>query len=342
MKAAKVSVMVLAGALLMMQGEVRAAPMGTAFTYQGHLEDGGSPVTDTCDFEFSLWDALAGGNEKGDSPQSAAGVAVEDGLFTVTIDFDSGAFNGEARWLGIKVCCPSTTCSLEALDPRVRLTPAPHALRALEGVGPPNAIEVDLATGNVGIGTASIDSGVRLQVAGGNIKTDNQLISTVATGTAPLEVSSSTKVTSLNADRVDGSHGCTKVAQTTYSGTGDTETASVSALCGGFPKGCTIRLISTSEWAASPAADNGEAFGFYNQNWFGVDGGWRVVAMTSASGSVYTANGLNGDATSVTIMAAGSCTLVDDTATYQSDSTWVVNDSSGGVFGYACYVYVCD
>jgi len=39
----------------------------------------------------------------------------------------------------------------------------------------------------------------------GNI-TGNQLISTVATGTAPLSVSSTTKITNLNADMVDGYH----------------------------------------------------------------------------------------------------------------------------------------
>ncbi len=56
--------------------------------------------------------------------------------------------------------------------------------------------------GNVGIGTTS--PGERLDVVGGNIKTDNQLISAVATGTAPLSVSSSTLVTNLNADMLDG------------------------------------------------------------------------------------------------------------------------------------------
>ena len=39
---------------------------------------------------------------------------------------------------------------------------------------------------------------------GGAIETDNQLKSTVATGTAPLSVSSTTKVTNLNADLLDG------------------------------------------------------------------------------------------------------------------------------------------
>jgi hypothetical protein len=41
----------------------------------------------------------------------------------------------------------------------------------------------------------------------GNIETDARLVSEVATGTAPLVVSSSTRVAGLNADRVDGLEG---------------------------------------------------------------------------------------------------------------------------------------
>jgi hypothetical protein len=41
----------------------------------------------------------------------------------------------------------------------------------------------------------------------GNIETDAQLVSKVATGTPPLAVSSSTRVAGLNADRVDGLEG---------------------------------------------------------------------------------------------------------------------------------------
>ena len=46
-------------------------------------------------------------------------------------------------------------------------------------------------------------AGSRLNV-GGTIETDSQLKSTVATGTAPLAVTSTTKVTNLNADLLDG------------------------------------------------------------------------------------------------------------------------------------------
>ena len=49
----------------------------------------------------------------------------------------------------------------------------------------------------------STGSGSRINV-GGTIETDSQLKSTVATGTAPLAVTSTTKVTNLNADLLDG------------------------------------------------------------------------------------------------------------------------------------------
>ena len=53
--------------------------IGTAFTYQGHLENGSGPVTDTCDFRFGLWDAASGGTQWGGS-REANGDGLPPGL----------------------------------------------------------------------------------------------------------------------------------------------------------------------------------------------------------------------------------------------------------------------
>lgn len=128
---------------------------GLAFTYQGYLEKpAGMPVNNTCDFRFGLFDAATAGNPQGASPQTVPGVSVVNGSFAVVIDFGAGVFNGDPRWLEIEVQCPSDA-GFAMLLPRVELTPVPYAIRALEGVGPPDTIEIDPATGYVGIGTTT-------------------------------------------------------------------------------------------------------------------------------------------------------------------------------------------
>jgi hypothetical protein len=109
-----------------------ASAPGTSFTYQGYLESGGSPVNDSCDFEFSLWDAASEGTQIG-TTQTLGGQAITDGLFTVQLDFGGSVFSGDARWLGISVRCPAGNGSYTPLTPRQALSPAPYAL-ALPGL----------------------------------------------------------------------------------------------------------------------------------------------------------------------------------------------------------------
>ncbi|MFH1680773.1 MAG: hypothetical protein ABIH26_09020 [Candidatus Eisenbacteria bacterium] len=59
-----------------------------------------------------------------------------------------------------------------------------------------------LPSGNVGVGTAA--PGAKLDVSGGDIRTSGKLVSTVATGTPPLGVASSTTVPNLNANYLQG------------------------------------------------------------------------------------------------------------------------------------------
>jgi len=102
------------------------AALGTAFTYQGELRTASGPVSGTCDFQFSLWDALSNGAQVG-STQAVNGVSVVNGRFAVQLDFGSSAFGGDARWLQIAVQCGGDA-GFTTLAPRQPLTPAPYAL----------------------------------------------------------------------------------------------------------------------------------------------------------------------------------------------------------------------
>ena len=104
---------------------------GTAFSYQGHLKDAGGPVTDTCDFEFDLFDEATGGIQIGTTVRASV-VTVTDGLFTRQLDFGE-VFNGTERHLEISVRCPAESGAYSTLSPRQEMTPVPYAL-ALPGL----------------------------------------------------------------------------------------------------------------------------------------------------------------------------------------------------------------
>jgi len=106
------------------------AAVGTAFTYQGRLLYDGEPVDTTCDFRFTLWDAGTGGNDLGTTTVTAA---VQDGYFTVEVDFGQDVFTGDARWMSIGVRCPAGSEMWTELQGRVALNPAPYALSLRPG-----------------------------------------------------------------------------------------------------------------------------------------------------------------------------------------------------------------
>jgi hypothetical protein len=105
----------------------RLAPMGTAFTYQGYLEDGGNPANGSYNLRFSLWDAASGGAQIGGA-QTKIGVSVADGLFQVSLDFGA-VYDGTSFWLAIQVQKPGDP-GYTTLDPRQPITPVPYALNA--------------------------------------------------------------------------------------------------------------------------------------------------------------------------------------------------------------------
>src|SRR5678815_3436279 len=82
-----------------------AAPVGTAFTYQGELVKNGAPYQGTADFIFRLHNVVSGSGQVG-SDVTMTGVSVPaGGLFTVNLDFGA-VFNGTALWLEVQVKTP--------------------------------------------------------------------------------------------------------------------------------------------------------------------------------------------------------------------------------------------
>jgi len=106
--------------------ELILAPVGTAFTYQGHLESGGNPANGAYDFQFMLLDAPAGGNQIG-ATANINDLPVSGGFFSAQLDFGVGAFGGGKRWLQIAVRPGASIGAYTILSPRQELTPAPYA-----------------------------------------------------------------------------------------------------------------------------------------------------------------------------------------------------------------------
>ena len=107
----------------------RAEAQQTAFTYQGKLTDNGSPANGNYDLQFDLWDATTGGNQV--SPKKTiANVPVNGGVFTVTVDFGEGIFNGGLKFMEVSAR-PSGTGPFTVLTPRQQIMSTPYAVRSL-------------------------------------------------------------------------------------------------------------------------------------------------------------------------------------------------------------------
>ena len=110
-------------------GTAVAAPLGTAFTYQGRLTDAGSGANGIYELRLAVWDAVAAGSQV--AIVTNTGVVVSNGLFSATIDYGSGVFNGTAYWLEIGVRTNGSAGAFTTLTPRQPVTPSPYALYSL-------------------------------------------------------------------------------------------------------------------------------------------------------------------------------------------------------------------
>jgi trimeric autotransporter adhesin len=159
-----------------------AITLATTFTYQGYLEQGGVPLTATCDMQFSLYDAVSAGAQIG-ATLTRTNIAVSSGVFNVPLDFGGTAFNGEDRYLAISVRCPAGSGAYTALTPRQPITPVPYAMAVLGmriepglsynviGGGPNNSLTTGVVGATIAGGGIGVSDGAHQW--GGNIVSDS-------------------------------------------------------------------------------------------------------------------------------------------------------------------------
>ncbi len=147
-------------------------PLTSTFTYQGQLKNAGNPITDTCDFQFGLWDALSNGGQIGITQTLSAPVTA--GYFAVLLNagnpFGANPFNGDQRWLSIAARCPTGSGTFTPLAPRQQLTAAPYALFSA-APWMTSGSNLTYSNGNVGIGTTT--PAHHLSIQGGPLWTSN-------------------------------------------------------------------------------------------------------------------------------------------------------------------------
>jgi predicted regulator of Ras-like GTPase activity (Roadblock/LC7/MglB family) len=108
---------------------VAAQPVGTAFAYQGQLQESGQPANGLYDLQFCLYPDASTPTPIACLPDFDD-VPIEAGLFTVALDFGSAAFVGQQRFIELRVRPGAATGAHTALAPRQRVRAVPEALRA--------------------------------------------------------------------------------------------------------------------------------------------------------------------------------------------------------------------
>jgi hypothetical protein len=143
MKAICAPALVFRAAVLLVLGsllpQTTILAQGTAFSYQGRLNNNGVPATGLYDLRFKLFFDPLGNNQAGSTLLTNA-VPVTNGLFMLGLDFGPGIFNGTNYWLDIGVRTNGAGSYVD-LSPLQPLTPAPYAIFA------ENAVNGGLAAG---------------------------------------------------------------------------------------------------------------------------------------------------------------------------------------------------
>lgn len=310
-----------------------AAPLGTAFTYQGRLYDNNEVANGLYDFQFKLYDSNSGAIQLGNDVNQAD-IDVIDGSFTVELDFGS-VFNGNERWLeiGIRPGEQNDPSVYTVLNPLVEIKAAPYALYALAGNEGPRGPQGDPGepwllngtvayynAGNVGIGT---DTPLAKLYVNGDIglgssnkylidtysglwwDSSNSRIALGSTAAVKLGLYSGSSTSRLVIDNISGNVGIGTADATTKLEVVDSGSSPVvqATNTNSGTKGC---LATSNEGVSGEHTGNGtgvygESFSSYGVHGHSSSGGGVHGSSTSGegvSGSSDSSNGVEGHSTS--------------------------------------------
>ena len=171
---------------------------GTAFSYQGQLNNNGSPANGSYDIQFALYATNTNGTPVA-GPVTNLAIGVTNGIFATVIDFGSGVFNGSSNWLDIAVRTNGGATFTE-LTPREPILPTPYAIFAntasnVSGTISPAQLPATIVTnGATGVnitGTFSGNGGGLTNISGAQLVgtiNASQLTVTATNVIAPLTV----------------------------------------------------------------------------------------------------------------------------------------------------------
>ncbi len=273
------------------------ASLGTVFTYQGRLTDGGQPANGLYDFRFKLFNAEAMGGQVG-TTVIKDNVSVSNGFFTVQLDFGD-VFSGTALWLEIGVRPGASTGAYTILAPRQAITASPYALYAmhaawsgLTGIPAGFADNVDNDAGGditaVYAGTGLSGGGTSGDVT---LNADTNYLQRRVSGAC----ATGSAIRSIN---TDGTVTCESDDNTTYSaGTGLRLSGNQFSLLPSYqlPQTCANGQVAQwngSAWTCAAAGSNGDITAVYAGT--GLSGGGTSGDVTlnvnfAGSGSANTA-----------------------------------------------------
>ncbi|MCA9726610.1 MAG: hypothetical protein KC729_02940 [Candidatus Eisenbacteria bacterium] len=335
-------------ALLLILSAAPGFAQGTAFTYQGQLQQDGSPAQGPYDLLFRLFDSQTDGSQLGSST-CADGIPVSAGTFTVTLDFGQQFAAPTTRYLEISVRAHSGTgcgdpTGFVPLNPRQPITPTPVALHAQSAFAldaadgsPQNAVIVD-ADGKVGIGTTVPQAKVHIAGSSEGVRVEGSAIGASNTAYITFADAGGTLIGYVG----DGSTGDNAIYLSSYNGDVHLYTLFGAALTaksnGNVGIGTTtpnakldvrgdIRLGSTGQYYAAKSNRNDHMLrGTVNTNGTIGSGTGFSVSHTAGSG-IYVINWSTPWATAPTLVAS-SIAVARKAHVIQSQTTFTTVGSS--------------